>query len=76
MCRKNSKLVMTIDAHSYHYEKAAELARDFILNNKINCLNVAGPRKSQWPEGYDYVYQVLHTVMTTLHAEPSVDAGH
>ena len=36
-----------------------ELIADFVCENKIDILNVAGPRQSEWPEGYDYVSRAL-----------------
>jgi hypothetical protein len=41
-----------IDASRVGTEDAAELIADFVRKNKIDILNVAGPRQSEWPEGY------------------------
>ena len=43
-----------IDAANVSTEKAAQLIADFVRENKIDILNVAGPRQSEWPKGYDY----------------------
>jgi hypothetical protein len=48
-----------IDASNVSAEKAAQLIADFVRENKINILNVAGPRASEWPEGYDYAFRTL-----------------
>jgi hypothetical protein len=72
MCRKKNKLFMAIDATKFNDQQAAKLIQDFILTNNIVSLNVAGPRKSQWPEGYEYAYRVLQTLLTTQQAQ----AGH
>ena len=48
-----------IDASKVATENAAKLVADFVGNNKIEILNVAGPRQSEWPEGYDYASRVL-----------------
>ena len=32
--------------------------------HKIDILNVAGPRQSEWPEGYDYAYRALDIFLT------------
>jgi hypothetical protein len=48
-----------IDASKISAEDAAKLIGDFVRETKIGILNVAGPRRSEWPEGYDYVSRVL-----------------
>ncbi len=48
-----------IDASKVSTEKAAQLIADFVCENNIEILNVAGPRQSEWPEGYGYAAQVL-----------------
>jgi hypothetical protein len=48
-----------IDASQISTEGAAKLIRDFVDKNKINILNVAGPRQSEWPEGYAYASRAL-----------------
>ena len=40
-------------------EGAARVIADFVGENKIGILNVAGPRQSEWPEGYDYTSRAL-----------------
>jgi putative molybdenum carrier protein len=48
-----------IDASKISPEDAAKLIGDFVRENKIEILNVAGPRQSEWPEGYDYASRVM-----------------
>ena len=48
-----------IDASKISAEAAAKLIGDFVRENKIGILNVAGPRQSEWPEGYDYASRVM-----------------
>jgi hypothetical protein len=48
-----------IDASRVGTEDAAELIADFVRKNKIDILNVAGPRQSEWPEGYAYAFRAL-----------------
>ncbi len=48
-----------IDASKFSAEDAAKLIADFVRENKIGILNVAGPRQSEWPEGYDYASRAL-----------------
>jgi len=53
-----------IDASKVSTEKAAQLIADFVRENKIYVLNVAGPRASEWPEGYDYASRALDIFLT------------
>ncbi len=48
-----------IDAAAIFIEDAAKLILDFIRKHEIEILNVAGPRQSEWPGGYDYAFRVL-----------------
>ena len=48
-----------IDASKISTEGAAKLIGDFVRKNKIGTLNVAGPRQSEWPEGYAYASRAL-----------------
>ena len=48
-----------IDASNVSTQKAAQLIADFVRENKIGILNVAGPRQTEWPEGYDYASRVM-----------------
>ena len=48
-----------IDASKISAEDGAKLIADFIRNNPIDILNVAGPRQSEWGEGYDCAFRAL-----------------
>ena len=48
-----------IDGSKTSDEDAAKLIADFVRKNKISILNVAGPRRSEWPEGYACASRVL-----------------
>ena len=49
-----------IDASKLSTEKAARSIVNLVRKHKIKILNVAGPRQSEWPEGYDYAYRALN----------------
>ncbi len=49
-----------IDASKVSIEDAARLIKDFVRKDKIDILNLAGPRQSEWPEGHDYTYRALN----------------
>ena len=52
-----------IDASKLSLERASELIADFVCENKIGTLNVAGPRQSEWLEGYDYASRALNAFL-------------
>jgi hypothetical protein len=55
-----------INASKISAQGAAKLISDFVDKNKIGILNVAGPRQSEWPEGYDYASRALDIFLATL----------
>lgn len=55
-----------IDASRIATEDAAKVIADFVRKNKIDTLNVAGSRESEWPEGYDYAFRALDILLTAL----------
>jgi Circularly permutated YpsA SLOG family len=55
-----------VDPSNVSTQKAAQLIADFVRENKIDILNVAGPRASEWPEGYDYAYRTLDSFLDAL----------
>jgi hypothetical protein len=59
-----------IDASKISAEGAAKLIGDFVDKNKINILNVAGPRQSEWPEGYAYASRALDIFLTSCSHRP------
>ena len=55
-----------IDASKLSAEDAAELIVECVSENKIGILNVAGPRQSEWPQGYDYAFRALSAFLMAL----------
>jgi len=45
-------------------QEAAKFIADFVREHKIDILNVAGPRQSEWPEGYEYAFRALDIFLT------------
>ena len=58
-CFELQRPYQLIDASKVSAEGAANLIAEFVRQNKIGILNVAGPRQSEWPEGYDYSSRAL-----------------
>jgi hypothetical protein len=48
-----------IDASKFSVQDATKLIAGFVRKQKIKSLNVAGPRQSEWPGGYDYASRAL-----------------
>jgi len=63
-CRELQRPSTLIDAAKISAEDAATLVVDFVRENKIDILNVAGPRQSEWPEGYEYAFHLLDIFLT------------
>lgn len=58
-CKHLQRPRQLIDASKCSAEDAAKRIADFVRENKIGILNVAGPRQSEWPQGYDYASRAL-----------------
>ena len=59
-----------IDASKLSAEDAAELIAEFVQENKIGILNVAGPRQSEWPEGFAYASRALDAFLLACSHRP------
>jgi hypothetical protein len=57
---------LVIDAAEFSAEDAAKLLVDLVRREKISTLNVAGPRQSEWPEGYDYALHTFDVLLSTI----------
>jgi len=55
-----------IDSSNVSTEKAAQLIADFVRANKIDVLNVAGPRQSEWAKGYDYTMSIFEAFVNSI----------
>jgi hypothetical protein len=58
-CIELAKLHCLIDASEISEKDAATLIVDFVHEHNVSTLNVAGPRQSEWPNGYDYAFRAL-----------------
>ncbi len=58
-CSAQRKPSLLIDAGEIDLERAVALIAEFVRSHQIKVLNVAGPRASQWPQGYAFVFQTL-----------------
>ena len=58
-CESEKRPYQLIDADRVSAPDASELVSKFVRENGIRTLNVAGPRASEWAEGYDYAFRAL-----------------
>ena len=57
-CAQHRKPLLLIDGSRGPAEAAEQLAA-FVRQNRIEILNVAGPRASEWPQGYEFAAETL-----------------
>jgi hypothetical protein len=65
-----------IDASKISTEHAAKLVLDFVREHNIDILNVAGPRQSEWLDGYDYASRVLDAFANSITSTSTSNEDH
>jgi len=65
-CKHLQRPHQLIDASKVSAENAAKLIADFVRTHKVDILNVAGPRQSEWLEGYSYVFRALDRFLNSI----------
>jgi hypothetical protein len=65
-CMELQRPHQIIDASKISAEDAAKLIAGFVRNHKVAILNVAGPRESEWAEGYDYAFRALEIFVNSI----------
>jgi hypothetical protein len=65
-CIEQSKPHRTIDAAEVSENDAANVIVDLVREHNVSVLNIAGPRKSEWPDGYDYAFRALERCAATV----------
>ena len=58
-CIEDRKPYRLIDAAKYSPEDAATLIVSFVFDHKIDILNVAGPRESEWNGAYPFAFRAM-----------------
>jgi len=59
-CIQQHRPHVLTDASKTSPDAAAKSIVDFVRKNQIETLNVAGPRQSEWPDGYEYASRALN----------------
>jgi putative molybdenum carrier protein len=62
-CEEQQRPHQLINASKISSAEAAKLIGGFVRRSKVVILNVAGPRKSEWPGGHDYAFRALETFL-------------
>jgi hypothetical protein len=65
-CIEQQRAHRLIDASKTPVEEAAGSIANFVRENEIHTLNVAGPRRTEWPHGYEYAYCALDAFLDAL----------
>jgi hypothetical protein len=63
-CAEKAKPVLLIDASRISAIEGDDQLTEFVRRHRIAVLNVAGPRASQWSQGYDFTWQTLTRFLT------------
>jgi len=58
-CLDQKRPHLIIDATKTSIDEAAKSIANFLQTNQIAKLNIAGPRQSEWPDGYNYAFAGL-----------------
>jgi Circularly permutated YpsA SLOG family len=64
-CSEQKRPHLLVNAVTTSATDAGGALDEFIAANKIETLNVAGPRQSEWPGAYDYAFAVLENFLGT-----------
>jgi hypothetical protein len=67
MCIREKRAFIVLDATQITVERAVKAILRFIEENEIQTMNVAGPRSSGWPEGYEFALAVVSGVLASAH---------
>ena len=62
-CKQLKRPHNLIDAANISTDEASNAITGFVREYKIDILNVAGPRQSEGPEGYDYAFRALEMLL-------------
>ncbi len=65
-CESEKRPCRLIDAARVSARYASEMISKFVRENGIQILNVAGPRASEWAEGYEYALEVVDRFLADL----------
>ncbi len=67
-CAAEGKPCLLLDISRLAPAAAAEELARFVRANRLAILNVAGPRASEWPQGYDVAREILSVFLGAAYA--------
>ena len=65
-CIEKRKPYLIINCREMSTAEAKGKTLKFLQNRHIRCLNVAGPRASQWAEGHALTYQIMSAILRRI----------
>jgi hypothetical protein len=66
LCVREKKPFLVLDALAMTKLRAAQTIAQFLEEQRVSVLNVAGPRLSGWPAGYRFALGVVGSVISNL----------
>jgi hypothetical protein len=64
-CRALHRPCYQLDANQFSSREAAQLIKNFIEDNHVRVLNVAGPRASKQPRAHSYSQQLIGLILSS-----------
>jgi hypothetical protein len=69
-CIELTRPYQLIDASTTPAEDAGKSIADSVRKHNVEVLNVAGPRQSEWADGYDYTFRALESFLRLCSHRP------
>ena len=66
-CEDHDKPYVLVNAQQNDVAQATKITLSFMHEYSIKLLNVAGPRKSQWLDGYKFAYRCLEQIIKEVY---------
>lgn len=65
-CLEQKRPHLVIDAATISAQDAVKSMVALVREKNIKTLNVAGPRQSEWPGGYEYAFNVMDVFLSAI----------
>ncbi len=66
LCERRGRASVLIDASALSRDQAIDALVAFVTGNRLDVLNVAGPRASKWPEAFEYAQTLVAGMLEQL----------
>ena len=74
-CAEQKRPRVLLDAEMVAPGEAGKIIKYFVQTVRIETLNIAGPRQSEWSGGYDYAFAALEKFFELEGKQASVDVS-